>query len=299
MPDLLPRWRDFLKIHPAAELFPRMSKDELRALAADIKKNGLASPIILWSPGYLGDGTKDRPRFVLDGINRLDAMELGGMPVVNKKGEPDKLHGARFETLYEKRKVHTVNIMGRGDTHDHVETATDPYEYVISANIHRRHLTLWQKCNLITTLLKADPSKSDRQIAATVKASPTFVGKVRAGGEASGDVSTVDTRTDTRGRKQPAKKRKPDDTVTVRTLAVPVTRSTVKVASVGYVQDRGDIGPSSGGELERLRARVSELENEKRVLETKVIGLESEVAELRARLPKDDPFDIPLLLRRH
>jgi ParB-like chromosome segregation protein Spo0J len=82
----------------------------------------------------------------------------------------------------------------------------DPAAYVISANIHRRHLTPEQKRDLIAKLLRTDPGKSDRQIAETVRASPTFVGKVRAEGEATGDVSTVDTRTDKRGRKQPARK---------------------------------------------------------------------------------------------
>jgi ParB-like chromosome segregation protein Spo0J len=82
----------------------------------------------------------------------------------------------------------------------------DPASFVISKNIHRRHLTFGQKRDLIGRLLRADPSKSDRQVAETVKASPTFVGKVRAEGEATGDVSTVDTRTDTKGRKQPARK---------------------------------------------------------------------------------------------
>jgi ParB-like chromosome segregation protein Spo0J len=85
-------------------------------------------------------------------------------------------------------------------------TGDDPAAYVISANIHRRHLTPEQKRDLIAKLLRTDPGKSDRQIAETVRASPTFVGKVRAEGEATGDVSTVDTRTDKRGRKQPARK---------------------------------------------------------------------------------------------
>jgi ParB-like chromosome segregation protein Spo0J len=85
-------------------------------------------------------------------------------------------------------------------------TGDDPAAYVISANIHRRHLTPEQKRDLIAKLLRTDPGKSDRQIAETVRASPTFVGKVRAEGQATGDVSTVDTRTDKRGRKQPARK---------------------------------------------------------------------------------------------
>jgi len=39
------KWRDVLTIHPAAELFPRMTPDELRALGDDIKKNGLHVPV--------------------------------------------------------------------------------------------------------------------------------------------------------------------------------------------------------------------------------------------------------------
>jgi len=31
-------WRDVLSVHPAAELFPQMSADELRELGEDIKK---------------------------------------------------------------------------------------------------------------------------------------------------------------------------------------------------------------------------------------------------------------------
>lgn len=82
----------------------------------------------------------------------------------------------------------------------------DPAAYVISANIHRRHLTAEQKRELIAKLLKAQPEKSDRQIADTVKASPTTVGTVRTKMEAAGDVSKLDTRTDTKGRQQPASK---------------------------------------------------------------------------------------------
>lgn len=52
------------EIHPAAELFPLMSEEELDALAADIKANGLRQKLTLDSDGRL-----------LDGRNRLRACE--------------------------------------------------------------------------------------------------------------------------------------------------------------------------------------------------------------------------------
>jgi ParB-like chromosome segregation protein Spo0J len=86
----------------------------------------------------------------------------------------------------------------------------DPQGFVVSMNMHRRHLTAEQKREkreLIAKLLQANPTKSDRQIAKTVKTSPTTVGKVRSAMEAKGEVSKVDTRTDAKGVKQPAKKK--------------------------------------------------------------------------------------------
>jgi ParB-like chromosome segregation protein Spo0J len=85
---------------------------------------------------------------------------------------------------------------------------TNTVAYVISANLHRRHLTQEQKRELIAKLLKAQPEKSDRSIAATAKASPTTVGTVRAEIEAAGEVSKLDTRIDAKGVKQPAKKKR-------------------------------------------------------------------------------------------
>jgi ParB-like chromosome segregation protein Spo0J len=53
------------KIHPAADVFPVMSGDELADLAADIKANGLIHPVAV-----------DADDTVLDGRNRLKACEI-------------------------------------------------------------------------------------------------------------------------------------------------------------------------------------------------------------------------------
>ena len=145
-------WRAVLPIYPAAELFPRMTPEELRALGKDIIRNGLTSDIVLWR------ATPKSPLQLLDGISRLDAIELAtGNPVVI--GAPS----LKRRDFLACEKV--VVLDGK----------VDPYTYVISANIHRRHLTAEQKRELIAKLIKATPEKSDRQIAETVKASPTTV----------------------------------------------------------------------------------------------------------------------------
>jgi ParB-like chromosome segregation protein Spo0J len=82
----------------------------------------------------------------------------------------------------------------------------DPAAYVVSANLHRRHFTAEQKREVIARLIKAKPATPDLQIAKAVKASPTTVGTVRAKMEATGDVSKLETRPDSKGRQQPAKK---------------------------------------------------------------------------------------------
>jgi hypothetical protein len=76
----------------------------------------------------------------------------------------------------------------------------------MSTNLHRRHLTTEQKRTIVATVLKAQPAKSDRQVAKSVGVSPSTVGSERKKQEQAGDVSKLDTRTDTKGREQPATK---------------------------------------------------------------------------------------------
>jgi len=89
--------------------------------------------------------------------------------------------------------------------HDATKWIEDPAAYVVSANIRRRHLTHGQKRGVIAKLLAAHPEKSDRQIAETVKASPTTVGTVRAEMESTVQIGQLPKRVgkDGKARKRP------------------------------------------------------------------------------------------------
>jgi len=163
-------WRQWLRIHPAAELFPPLSKQEQRALADDIKQYGLRQPI-----SFIKD--VEGNSLLLDGINRLDALELLGEEIAID-------NRAIFEQL---------------------PADIDADAFVVSQNIHRRHLSAEQKRELIGKRLVADPSKSNLQIAREVRADDKTVASVRRELEARSEIPNVETRTDTRGRKQPAK----------------------------------------------------------------------------------------------
>lgn len=57
------------------------------------------------------------------------------------------------------------------------------------------------------SFLKADPTKSDRQIAETVKVDHKTVGAVRQDLEGRGEIPHTETRTDSKGRQQKGKKK--------------------------------------------------------------------------------------------
>jgi hypothetical protein len=184
-------WRKRLPIHPAANKYPLFSSEELLETGDDIKQNGLRLPAVV-------EETADGWRLV-DGRNRLDAMEAVGIDVVFD------------DTMFEK-----------------LPPGTDADAYIASLNLHRRMLTQEDKQKRLAALIKAHPEKSDRQIAKQTGVSNTHVGKVRKELEKSGDVSTVDTRTDTKGRQQPATK--PPKPVAVKKSTVPPPKVEVALA---------------------------------------------------------------------
>jgi hypothetical protein len=172
-----------LRFHPLASIFPLMEGEEFDALVADIKANGLREKIDL----YQGK--------IIDGRNRYRALQqLDGI-------DPSANPGYFRKAIY----AHTSG----GDVAPHEQDNDARMRaYVISKNIHRRHLTAEQKREIIAKVIAAKPEASDRQIAKQVKADHKTVGSVRAERESTGELSPVEKRVglDGKARKRPAKK---------------------------------------------------------------------------------------------
>ena len=129
-------WRDFWKVHPAADVFPLMDAGELRKLADDIAANGLRIAIQTRT-------AEDGQLYVIDGRNRLDACELLGWPVVDDKGG---WSGKVLSHIEYTRK-------------DHREIVAE----VISLNLHRRHLNESQRAMIaaeLANMKKGRPGKA-------------------------------------------------------------------------------------------------------------------------------------------
>ena len=104
-----------VKIHEAAELFPMMGDADYKQLKKDIALNGLKSDLV-----FIGTGSNDRE--LLDGRNRLKAMqELG-------------IDWEAFCFV------------------EHPDNIPDPVGYVVSLNLHRRHLTDSQRAMIAANI---------------------------------------------------------------------------------------------------------------------------------------------------
>lgn len=130
----------------------------------------------------------------------------------------------------------------------------------VSLNIDRRQLSREQRRAIIAESIKADPELSDRDHARRIGVSPTTVGSVRSDLEESGDVSKLDTRTDSLGRSQPATKPSAYiDTETGEIIDGPVTVETTETfktkTTTGDVPEPKRREPKpvpTGAEAERL-----------------------------------------------
>jgi hypothetical protein len=175
-----------LSFHPLADIFPLMEGAEFDALVADIKANGLRQRIVIF------EGK------ILDGRNRYRACLAAG-----------------------KRPLFRPANLAAHELYAFKDPAKDPVAFVISANIHRRHLTPEQKREIIAKLIKAQPEKSNRQIAKVAKADDKTVGAVRVELESTAEIPQLEKRVgkDGKARKQPAKKAKPAKAAAVGDVA--------------------------------------------------------------------------------
>jgi hypothetical protein len=123
-------WRDKYTVHPAADVFPMMGDDELKALGEDIKVNGLQEPLTFW-----WQTTPKRQRLLVDGRNRLEAMQRAGIELPR--------------TIAVRNGSHTITAQN--------VIEGDPVAFIMSANIRRRHLTKQQQADLILAAIKAAP----------------------------------------------------------------------------------------------------------------------------------------------
>ena len=107
-----------LTFHPLADIFPLMEGEEFDALVADIKANGLHEPIVL----FRGK--------ILDGRNRYRALQRLGSDT----------DGPARDCFFHELKDCFFGIDGPDEAPEHPRNE-HALAYVISKNIHRRHLT--------------------------------------------------------------------------------------------------------------------------------------------------------------
>jgi ParB-like chromosome segregation protein Spo0J len=154
--------REMIPVHPAAEMFPLLPPDELRTLADKIRQHGILTPLVFVKGFGSGPGSTKPPQLI-DGRNRLDALELLGLPTHDADGRP-------LESAYPVKWL----------------AGKDPFEVALALNCERRHLNQEQKRGVIAKLLKAKPELSDREIAKMVGVDHKTVAAVRR--EANGEI---------------------------------------------------------------------------------------------------------------
>jgi hypothetical protein len=299
-------WRDVLPIHPACAAYPQIGAGELADLAADIRVNELQVEVVV----FWDEAGKE---WLLDGRSRLDALESNGINLIDKDGNFD-----RTRVPIAGKAANGVRTVRWGDE------AENPFVLAASLNAHRRHLTPEQRRKIIETqaaaaeaLVKAHPEKSDRQLAKDLGTDHKVVGRARKRAEATGAAPQL-KRVGADGK---ARKVKPTAKASAKVVETEepgvikdnfldtVSRETAILNAYKKVFAAADLDEGSKGEIRaaigglvskwqslerstgtvaaadvRLPERFAELVAEKRALEIKIVGLESENSELRAKV---------------
>jgi hypothetical protein len=223
--------------------------------------------------------------------------------------EFDLMEGAEFEELVgdiKRRGLHVPIIThegkiidGRnraracaeaGETPRYVEFdggADDVARFIISMNIHRRHLKPERRRELLVRLLKIHPEKSDRVIAAEIGVNQSTVSRARKSTDAPASVDGKRIGRDGRARSMPTKNPKTDGSAVPATSTEtipPVTPAKkAEAPSARELQARAlqDVGPGSSAEADLKRIRLEELQSKIHQLEMANRGLQDEIKDLR------------------
>lgn len=137
-----------IPVHPVASLFPMADDDVLQGLAEDIKQNGLREPIVTVHNGGRADNV-----IVVDGRNRFRACELAGVEPVFTK----------------------MRALDNASLDSGAENITDESlsKWIISHNLHRRHLTASQRAMIAEGYQEQFRAAAELRMKAGKKHNPT------------------------------------------------------------------------------------------------------------------------------
>jgi hypothetical protein len=266
---------------------------------------GLTSPIVLYQ------AHAKAPFQLLDGRNRLDAIEASTGCPVQVVLEAVSQSSAKIWSIKAGEWI-------RDDRVTVLDGSVDPYAYVVSANIRRRHLAPEERQNALIKLIARAPEKSDRQFSREAGVDHKTIASARAKGEDAGNIPHVSKRIDSKGRKQPATRR---SNKTAEQAALPKRTKKNSFDALGWwgsasIEERrhffdsagshtiGESIPPSWGmklardgasidEIARLHKRIAAVEAEGRVKDLTIKKLQRRLGE-----SPEDGLDIPPFLDR-
>jgi hypothetical protein len=157
-------------LHPITGDYDDFTEAELEALRQSLRKHGLRVPVVIWREQIVDGRHRDR--------------------VCKEEGIPRRYNDVTKEC----------------------KTEAEMRAHVAALNEHRRAntkpLTTAEKRARIEAALKANAERPNQQIAKEIGVSHHTVGDVRSDLEGRGQIANVETRRDTKGRRQPSRKSK-------------------------------------------------------------------------------------------
>jgi hypothetical protein len=297
-------WRDVLPVHPACLAYPPLGKVELAELGADIKARGLEIDIVL-----IREGDKES---LLDGRSRLDALEAKGI---------DLVVGCSLDRTLDLGKSNRVRVVADVDPYALVASLNAHRRHLTPTEKRTAIEGLIKASPEKSDRAIAEEAKTDHKVIGRARkrlestgAAPQLTKHVGADGKARPAKRKKSTGADALAKKTASGRPVADDDA----VAAPVTstkkKSTAQIfrdvtagADLYYAglknwrampspdQDRFLSYLTDGGYdgtafvLKRAGAVQVGSENDKRRLEIEIVGLRSEISELKAARASERP----------